>query len=408
MERFDVDSAASGATGKRPSPWEWLPPAALPPLILLYCLSAPGGTVNRLALFIGLGLLPGTLWRLRGKCSWNAHRIGFAAGLAAFVLDNPALRPDAETWRKMADGWRLTAAGFLLSFTQPLWGTLRFHRLLIDSGVEISFRETFRLCLSGSFFNLLLPGATGGDAYRVYAVTRGYKTRLAPAVASVTLDRVLGFPALLLVVFGGMALDYGFLRSNRVLSGLIPFIAVAAVICLILVVYLALAGKSSRREQARDGNGAADASGRRPGRLARLHLLIAANVTRPATLPLALFYSFMAHVASIAAVQCFGVVLGVEGLPGIRYYLIVPMAMAINAIPGAPGGIGQGELAMAALLDLAAPGHANAQAGVMIMFLFRISNVLIGLAGGILYAMGKVRRAAPLPPDDAAGGAGRG
>lgn len=45
---------------------------------------------------------------------------------------------------------------------------------------------------------------------------------------------------------------------------------------------------------------------------------------------------------------------------------------------------------MATLLEMAGPGDANAQAGVMIMLLFRITNMLMGLIGGIFYATGKM------------------
>jgi uncharacterized membrane protein YbhN (UPF0104 family) len=181
-----------------------------------------------------------------------------------------------------------------------------------------------------------------------------------------------------------MVLDYDFFRRNTLLYGLVPFIALAGAVCLVLVVYLAFAGKTGRRPD--DGN-----RDEPQGWCKRTHAMIAANVTRPATLPLALWYGFMSHLACIVACVCLGVALGVEGVPALRYFLIIPMAMAINAIPGAPGGVGQGELAMATLLDMAAPGHGNAQIGVMVMLLFRLTNMLMGLAGGLYYAMGRKR-----------------
>lgn len=368
-----------------PSLWEWLPPIAVVVLAVLYFTAAnPQGNLARFSLFVGLGLLPGTLWRLAGRSSWNIHRVFFAAGLVAFVLDNPKLRPDRATWEQMLAHWPLVSLGFLISFTQSLWGMLRTRRLLTDSGIGIGRIDTLKLCLSGSFFNMFLPGSTGGDAYRIYAVSRGHGTRLAPAIASISLDRFLGLPSLILVVVMGMVLDYEFLRSNRILSKLIPFIAGAGVVCLLLVIYLIFAGRSHR-----SGRIAAAAAGKKTGWLHRVHAMIATNITRPATLPLALLYGFLSHVASIASCQFFGYALGVEGVPALRYYLIVPMAMAINSIPGAPGGVGQGELAMAELLEMASPGMGNAQAGVMIMLLFRMSNMAVGVAGGIIYAMGK-------------------
>ncbi len=368
------------------SPWEWLPAALLPVLAFVHLYAAaPGGLLSRFALFVGLGLIPGTLWRFAGKSSWNIHRLFFALGLVAFVLENPNLRPDRASWTRIRENLPLVVLGFALSFTQTLWGTLRTQRLLTDSGVAIGMYDAFTLCLTGSFFNIFLPGSNGGDAYRVYVLTRRFGAKLSAAIASITLDRLLGLPSLIFVLLPGMLLDYGFLRSHSLLSGLIPFIAGAAVLCLVLVCYLASAGKS-RRE---NGNGNDPAPREKTGWLRRSHDMVAANVTRRATLPLALFHGFLSHCACIAACLCFGLALGVEGVPPLRYFLLVPLAMTINAIPGAPGGLGQGELAMATLLDMAAPGMGNAQAGVVIMLLLRLSTMAMGLLGGAHYALGR-------------------
>lgn len=367
------------------SKYEWIPPIVLALLILVHFFVAkPDGSLAKLTLFISVGLIPGTLVRLLGKPSWGTHRVCFALSLVAFVLHNPKLRPDADTLRKMLANWHYVTLGFLIAFTQPIWGGLRAHRLLADSGVAISQMQTLKLTLVGNFFNIFLPGSTGGDAYRIFAIVKKFHGKLGSAVASITLDRFLGLPSLILVVCCGMILDYDFFRSNRILTNLVPFIAGAAVVCLLFIGYLILAGKSGRSTE---DAGAADDS--RRSWPARLHAMVAANVKSHATLPLCLMYGFFAHLATIGACLCFGAALGVEGVPGLRYFLIVPMAMTINAIPGAPGGVGQGELAMATLLDIAHPDAGNAQVGVMVMLLFRLANMALGLVGGALYASGK-------------------
>ncbi|MCD8351051.1 MAG: flippase-like domain-containing protein [Planctomycetaceae bacterium] len=388
MEEFEAEAMGAEETAK-PSKLEWLPFAVFPLLAFLYFfVASPGGVLSRFCYFIGLSLIPGLIWRLTGRSSWNVHRICFAAGLITFVLDNPDLRPDRNTLTKMRDNWFTVAIGFFISFTQPVWGMLRTHRLLTDSGVVISKYDSLKLCLSGNFFNIFLPGSTGGDAYRVYAITHGYKTKLGPAIASITLDRFLGLPSLIMVVLLGMLLDYQFFLSNRILSSLIPFISGAAAVCVALVVYLGMAGKARRRQDWTKPFESPD--GKRPNWFKRTHALIATNVKSPATLPLALFYGFLSHLACIASCIYFAVALGVQGVPILRYFLIVPMTMTINSIPGAPGGVGQGELAMATLLDMASPNMGNAQEGVIIMLLFRLSNMVLGLIGGLYYAFGKM------------------
>lgn len=390
--------ASQSDSPKKLSVYEWIPPVAMVLLAIIHlAVAKPDGTLSRLSLFICLGLVPGSIWRLAGRSSWSIHRVCFALSLIAFVLINPKLRPDADTLHKMIRNWPWVVLGFLAAFTQPIWGALRAQRLFADSGVRISQLQTFKLSLCCTFFNMFLPGSTGGDAYRVFSIVKSYHGKLGAAIASITLDRFLGLPALILVVGIGMLLELDFFRSNPVLFGLAPFIGIAAVVSLVFVAYLAFAGKSSRKEaaakQARSDNPEKKISRRIAARVTgwgkRLHDMVAANVKSRATLPLALMFSFLAHLVTIIACICFGIALEVSGIPPIRYLLIVPMAMAINAIPGAPGGVGQGELAMATLLDLAHPGAGNAQTGVMVMLLFRLSNIALGLAGGIVYAGGK-------------------
>ncbi len=376
---------------QKPSQWEWIPLGVLALLALVYIFVAkPDGTLARFCLFVGISLVPGCAhWVLKRKNSWHIHRICFALGLLAFVLNNPSLRPDRQALLKIVRHWPLVLLGIAISFTQPFWGALRTRRLLNDSGIRISGRNVLKMCLTGNFFNMILPGSTGGDAYRIFAIKQGARAKLGAAIASITLDRLLGLPALIFVVVIGMMLDYEFFRSNRTLSKMIPFIEVVGAICLVLVIYLWLAGRFHRK-QLRQVRAEENTDEPRFGRLSRLNAMVATNVKSPATLPLALLYGFLAHIACVASCQTFGAALEVQGVPPLGYLLIVPMVMTINGIPGAPGGVGQGELAMAALLNLASPGVDNAQAGVMLMLLFRLSNLLIGVVGGVLYAFGKV------------------
>ncbi len=376
---------------QKPSQWEWIPVGVLALLVMVYFFVAkPDGSLARFCLFVGVSLVPGCAhWIWKRKNSWHIHRICFALGLLAFVLNNPGLRPDRQTLLKIVRNWPLVILGIAISFTQPLWGALRTWRLLDDSGIRIGGRNVLKMSLTGNFFNMILPGSTGGDAYRIFAIKQGARAKLGAAIASITLDRLLGLPALIFVVVIGMFLDYEFFKSNPTLSKMIPFIEGVGAVCLVLLLYLWLAGWLHRK-QLRQVKAEENTDEPKQGKLSRLNAVVATNVKSPATLPLALLYGFLAHLACVASCQTFGAALEVEGVPPLGYLLIVPMVMTINGIPGAPGGVGQGELAMAALLDLASPGVDNAQAGVMVMLLFRLSNLLIGVVGGVLYAFGKV------------------
>lgn len=367
-------------TERKISLWEWLPFVAVLLLAVGYFTLKDGGSGQHFCLFVGLGLLPGCLWRLLGNSSWGVHRIGFAAGLVVYVLDNPNLWPGAAVLERISQAWPFVLVGIVVAATQPFWGALRLNRLMHDSGLSMPFYETFKLCLSGNFFNIFLPGATGGDLYRLYAITRGDKRKFAPVLASITLDRFLGLPPLVLMVFIAAFLDRELAFRHEKLSGLLTFVAIAAAFCLILMLVIWL-GRKKDTDTTKTGI---------MGKLHRVHRLLSVGISRTWTLPAAVGWGLLSHIAVAGACCLFGMAVGVQGIPPLQYFLLVPLAMCINAIPGAPGGVGQGEIAMAALFELASPGLGNSQAGVAVMLLLRIANISVGLAGGFFYATGKI------------------
>ncbi|MBN2713343.1 MAG: flippase-like domain-containing protein, partial [Planctomycetes bacterium] len=103
----------------------------------------------------------------------------------------------------------------------------------------------------------------------------------------------------------------------------------------------------------------------------------------------AFIIGLVSHLASIFACVLLGMAAGVEGMPVALYFLLVPVGFTVNAMPGAPGGLGQGEIAFANLFFLATGVDACREAGVSVMICYRVGLILISFIGGILYAMGK-------------------
>jgi uncharacterized protein (TIRG00374 family) len=82
----------------------------------------------------------------------------------------------------------LYAVGYVLS-------TLRWQGLLAAEGLRLPLARLILLYFEGAFFNLFLPSLIGGDIFRGYAI---YKlTRHDAAVASILVDRLSGFAALM-------------------------------------------------------------------------------------------------------------------------------------------------------------------------------------------------------------------
>ena len=64
-------------------------------------------------------------------------------------------------------------------------------------GVPLSAASNLKLYLLGMFYNLFLPGGIGGDAYKAYALKRGFDVSTKRVVAGLLLDRISGMVLLL-------------------------------------------------------------------------------------------------------------------------------------------------------------------------------------------------------------------
>ncbi len=86
-------------------------------------------------------------------------------------------------------------------------------RLLLHE--DFSFRRLFSFYLMGSFFNHILPGIIGGDAVKAYYL---YKDtgRVGSAVASVFMDRYIGFTALMFVGLVAFPFGLGYFRGSYI------------------------------------------------------------------------------------------------------------------------------------------------------------------------------------------------
>ena len=95
--------------------------------------------------------------------------------------------------------WSLMGlALLLLGMNQPILA-LRWKSLLDAQGIRLSFGSVLRLNFLGLFFNNTMPGQTGGDLVKAYAVAKKVPGRGTAAVVTVFLDRAVGLLGLVLL-----------------------------------------------------------------------------------------------------------------------------------------------------------------------------------------------------------------
>lgn len=126
---------------------------------------------------------------------------------------------------KDADGLLLALVFVVLSALMVLL-SLKWYLIAKRLDIGASFFAITRLYFVGTVLNSVLPTAIGGDAYRVYFLSREGNTTLKRSFASVIIERAAGYAGLL--VLSAPAASFYFL-------GLLPGIAVS-------LAFLALCG----------------------------------------------------------------------------------------------------------------------------------------------------------------------
>lgn len=265
-------------------------------------------------------------------------------------------------------GFALAMGCFVMAL---MCGVTRWWRLLRLAGCAVRWADSFRLTYLGLFFNLVVPGLTGGDVIKAILAAKENPGRRADALVSVIVDRVLG-----LVTLAALA-------TVVILFLGPPFDQIREAVALVLA---AMVG------------GALTYVNPKLRRLVRFELLldklplsqkfreidqaVMAYTRHPVEIGFALVLSIGNHLWSIAGIMALSVAFGVPtSLIGWwDYVAIVPVANMVSSLPLAPGGWGVGELIYAFLYDLLG---ASVALGVAVSISFRICQIFLGLVGGL-------------------------
>jgi hypothetical protein len=247
----------------------------------------------------------------------------------------------------------------------------RWWRLLALAGCPTSWWNALRLTFLGLFFNNVMPGATGGDLVKGVIVARENRGRGAEALVTVLVDRVFGMLALALLALAVILVHPGEFGALR--PPLLYGLGLAAVGVLLYT------SKTFRRR-----TGLSALMDRLPlgAKLRSLDRAAMVYLRAPGPMAVAFLFSFVNHVLVTLGVYCLGLSLGVAASDVAleQYFVLVPVANLISAVPVAPGGWGVGELAYRGLFLMIG---ASAALGVAVSVTFRLSQLAIGLLGGL-------------------------
>jgi uncharacterized protein (TIRG00374 family) len=252
----------------------------------------------------------------------------------------------------------------------------RWLTLVRAAGLGLGLGSAVRLSFIGSFFNIAVPGATGGDVVKAYyaAKATGAATR---AVLSVFVDRAIGLLGLALLAAGALFLGparEGYGPARVVVLSLLAGGIVVAVVFLSRRVRSAVGLNALLRRlpfQAvlREADQAL--------RLYRRHV---------PTIGLAIGTSVVNHAVVAGCVWLLAGALRIPSVDLGSAMALVPVTALLSAVPLLPGGWGVGELAFAYFFGQVGVPATEA---VALSVVFRLATLVASLPGGVLWVSWK-------------------
>lgn len=283
------------------------------------------------------------------------------------LVPHAEFRPGLPTLLGGLSPLSLLAAVLTLASATLLVAT-RWALLLSWVGCATRWASAFRILWTSLFFNVVLPGLSGGDVARAWLAVQGHPGRGVHALASVAADRILGLWALTL-----LALPAVFL-GGRPFEVLVVPVAVASLgltVCWGLYAFAGLGGwlsGSSWFERIPGGSS-----------LLRLHRVGLELAQQPGRVGISLLLSVGNHLVCAGSALWIARGLGAE-LGFVDLIVVTTVANTLSAVPLAPAGLGVGELAFGSLFELAG---GDWSVGVATSLVWRMTLVLLGLIGGL-------------------------
>ena len=264
--------------------------------------------------------------------------------------------------------------GLPVALSGEVANIVRWQILMRVQGMYMSWRRAIMLFFVGLFFNLFMPGYTGGDFARLYYLMREFPDKKKEAILTVVMDRLIGMGALVLTAVVTTVLRWNWLQRTPQATVLL-WVLIAMLIGFVIVTVgsFAITGLLLNRlpEQFPFRDRLIETS-------EAYHLFGKAKKS----LLYAFLLSFPVLFSFYGAFYCTAQALGAR-VSVLDMFSIMPIVTSIISLPITPSGIGFRESLLEILLqDLC--GVPN-QVGVLISLLGFAYFVLFGIAGGITY-----------------------
>jgi len=295
-----------------------------------------------------------------------------------------------EVWDRSPD-WRLLGLALAVYVCALIVTFARWHRLVAALGLPFRFRDAIRLGFIGNVFNLVIPGAVGGDVVKAAFLCREQE-RKTQAVASMVVDRALGLLGLFVLagLVGVFVWSSGSVQVRKLIAiawGLSAIGSIGLVVLFSPALYrpvLRLLPESGRLAKV----------------FGELIAMTSAYRERIGVIFVGLAMAMAGHALYVLTFFLANHALFGERAPGLlAHFVVVPLILLCTAVPLPFGAVGVTEN-WSGTLFLQVLGFDG---GVVAMLGFRLVMYLAGLVSVVVYLanLGQVRalRAAANTPE---------
>lgn len=290
----------------------------------------------------------------------------FGIGLVYVLIQKGMF--DVDKLRVLAQ-WNVFLVGFLLVAFNVVFLAWRWRFLLKFYEFTISFFDTLKLYLIGTFFNYALPGSVSGDLVKAYYLSKGQTSRLKSAL-SVLVDRILGLYSMLLISFFSSVFVFHNSDPNSPVAKLIEssWIALALATLGLGALFVVPLSKAPVI--------------RKFPKVSSLFESLYDLGRTPYVILSSLFASVFAQMSTMYFFYWMAPYFGVT----VSFWtclFCVPLGFIVMAIPISPAGLGVGQLAFYSLFESLEKGSGDV--GSLAITAFQAFQILWALPGAYFY-----------------------
>lgn len=285
--------------------------------------------------------------------------------LTIFIFRAGNLSELLATLRSAAHNPLYLFSGMALFSVSLMCGMTRWYILLRTLRLPIRYVEALRLYATGHFFNVIGPGATGGDFVKAAWIAAKCPGQRTAAITSIAAERLIGLVAMVIFVTTISLFRKDFFDNNRILTVFRTclYIACACAISIILLLTVVNWGRLANRIHPKPGSFAE--------KLLRTILQIWQTfricLTNPVATCAAFALSFTNHLTDVCCYYLLSRAISMT-LPLRDLLVISPIANTVAALPVTPGGAGVRENTLQFMMDVVQVPRIESTALGILMF----------------------------------------